>query len=109
VASHRATTVKQGARFGERRLIGDVAAFALPSGVPTAGTRHASDEHVSRQQPVAPHTAVRSFVHLFPPMEPTRSSTSIITSITLASLVSRIQGGCRIVMVWFPAAGVSLS
>src|SRR5271168_620265 len=66
-ASNRATTLEQDARFGEHRLIGDVAAFALPCGVPTAGTRHAPDDHVSRQQPVAPHTAVRSSVHLYPP------------------------------------------
>jgi hypothetical protein len=72
-APNRATTLEQGARFGEHRLIGDVAAFALPGGVPAAGTRHASDEHVSRQQPVASRTAVRSCVHLCPPMQSTGS------------------------------------
>ena len=53
-------TVEQAARLSERRLVDDVAAFAFPCGVPTAGTRQASDDHVSRQQPVAPRTAVRS-------------------------------------------------
>jgi len=32
--------------------------------MPTAGTRQTSDDHVSRQQPVAPLTAVRPSVHL---------------------------------------------
>lgn len=66
-ASNRAPTLEQSAGFGEHRHVGDVAAFALPGGVPTARTRHASDEHVSGQQPVAAHAAVRSCVHLVSP------------------------------------------
>lgn len=67
--SNRATALKQDARFGECRVVGDVAAFTFPGGVPTAGTRHASAEHVSGQQPAASRAAVRPSVRRRSPDE----------------------------------------
>ena len=46
MASKPATTSGQGARLGLRRLMDDVAAYAVPRGVPAAGTRYASDDDV---------------------------------------------------------------
>jgi hypothetical protein len=41
-------------------------------------------------------------------MKRTRSSTSIVTTATLAGSLSQRQIGCRIVMVWCPTMGVSV-
>ena len=59
-------TLGQLARVAQLRRVGDVAAFAFPRRVPasTAGARPAGDDHVSRQQPVAPCTPVRPAVRV---------------------------------------------
>ena len=105
--TRRAATVRQDARLGERRLISDVAAFAFPGGVLTAGTGDASDIHVSRQQPVAPRAAVGSSVHLLILNKSCRVIVSI-SSHKHHTGIRRIAKASRL-MDRYPAVGVSLS
>ncbi len=62
----RARALGQRARVAQLRRVGDVAAFAFPRHVPapTARARPTGDDHVSRQQPVAPGTPVRPAVRV---------------------------------------------